>query len=167
MMLILLLATSLLAQLQLLFLYTKSLNNLILKDEVSNKLETAALKLSNISTSKLFNKSSCMITKLNSTTPLAYLAKINSACSLKENQIKIFYLIEDLGAFDCLIIRRKDKNYSSNHWRLTLMTESKLSKTHYVFLQLRMAAAQSTLNCQLNTSFRKIKPGIISWSYLE
>lgn len=163
MLLLALLSMLMLAQIQLLFLYTKGLNNLRAKDRLFYQLETVAQSLLH---SDQLNKPKCLIQELGSNEALDYLKK-NNGCRWQQQKQQYFYINEQLGLFSCLLAFVDQKKYSTRHWRLTVMTTQNIAQPPTdIFLQLRFVTLAPFVACDNHNVVREINPGILSWRHL-
>lgn len=87
--------------------------------------------------------------------------KTQAICFWEQENYRMYYLYEDLDDFPCLIVSKS--GLGSHHYRISAYLVDNFQETG--ILQLRVAVPVSLEKC---TGLRqRIRPGILSWSYLD
>ena len=153
-----LLALLVVSQMQNVFLYHKSLNQLVQKHQIFYQLEVEANKLAHLDTTLI--PQICFTQQINPNEVVALL-KRKQGCILISEKKTFIYLIENLGLFPCLQARFNKTTYSTRHLRITIMADDNKSPD---FLQLRIAQLATLEACEDN-ELKRIKIGLLSWRY--
>lgn len=146
----------LLSQMQVIFLYHKSYNRYLKKNQAFYQLEAAANHL--ILTQ--LKQGSCQSNELNPNKILSLL-KNQKGCPYSYEKLRYFYLVEDLGAFPCLQVLTDNRKYSTRHWRITIKKEGNTP-----VLQLGFAHLMPLGLCEEGNQ-KFIHLGLTSWRYLS
>ncbi|WP_419420425.1 hypothetical protein ACNVED_03755 [Legionella sp. D16C41] len=149
----------LLAQIELVNLSQKSLNQFIIHEQALHFLETIALRVTN-QLSQLKQNTSCVTKSLEPNDVINSLKKQQLGCLKLDKTFTYRYLAEYLGKFNCIRIKLKEKTYATEHWRLTIA----LLKPQVFILQLRVA--QVTDYSKACKQPVIIESGVLSWRYL-
>ncbi|MFA6301796.1 MAG: type II secretion system protein [Legionella sp.] len=83
-------------------------------------------------------------------------------CRVEDSTARFLYIIEDLGEFPCLLIREKNKVYSSHHKRVSVLLLNEEGRADSL-MQLRYISAINYLGC--TEEEQEVRPGISSWRY--
>jgi hypothetical protein len=86
----------------------------------------------------------------------------HKGCSFLIAGIKYHYLVEDLGAYSCLVVTHNNNYYSTHHWRVTLQAQFK--EDERALLQIRVIQPGPELEC--TGELHPVMAGISSWRYL-
>lgn len=86
--------------------------------------------------------------------------KHHHGCEKTLGQQTYVYWIEDLGILPCLRIEAANQEWSSHHWRLTVMSNAPSHET----LQLRFVKPDGLMVC--DGELLHINQGIVSWRHL-
>ncbi|WP_019218208.1 hypothetical protein [Legionella tunisiensis] len=105
-------------------------------------------------------QANCLVTEKDPN-EIITLLKNGQACPLSHEQQQFSYLIEELGFFPCIQTVKDGRTYSTQHWRLTILSRSE----GFNFLQLRVAGIAPLSVCDTK-QLVFIHTGIISWRYL-
>lgn len=89
--------------------------------------------------------------------------KNNEACTFTKGNVNFRYLLEDLGEFPCLIIRKKEKQYASKQIRVSIM-EGKNTHQSGAIMQIRRIISTVESSCAQGIA---VEEGVISWRYLS
>lgn len=90
----------------------------------------------------------------------------HQGCLLTVNAINYRYFVEDLGVFPCLVTPKGQKNWATQHVRISLLRLSR-KHTSAALLQVRLIKSVSTAVDQSTcTTLHKIRSGVSSWRYL-
>jgi hypothetical protein len=148
-----------LSQLQMAFLYYHALNQAVEKHQFFYQLEAQANRL--LLDKHWLAQGACIIKERNPNEVIELL-KNKQGCVLSHYKQQFFYLVEDIGLFPCLQVQDDKVTYSTQHWRINMMTNEKYPG----FLQLRFARLAKLATCE-NSKPRQIKVGLLSWCYLS
>jgi hypothetical protein len=141
----------LLTAMQQILLYAKALR---IEDAAHNKF----YQLESM-THQLVAKGACVKPAFDVNAILSYVA--NRGCIVQEGKHKYRYIIEDLGNFDCLMVKVKKNMQATNHRRITVMLDEKAPRR---FLQLRIITQASQASA-CEGEWYAIKEGVSSWRY--
>jgi hypothetical protein len=147
------------SQLQMAFLYYHALNQVVEKNQFLYQLEAAANRLVLDESGPL--QQACIIKERNPNAVIEML-KNKQGCVLIHDKQQFFYLVEELGLFPCLQFQDTKVTYSTQHWRINIITDEKYSG----FLQLRIARLAKLAACE-NAKPRQTKVGLLSWRYIS
>lgn len=148
-----------LAQLQMVFLYYKTMNQELEKKEAAYQLEAAATKI--LSSIHLVQNQRC-ITQEQDPNRIVDELKQQQGCIFDYEKQNYRYLIEQLAITPCLQTLIAGKRYSTQHWRLTVMSSGK----NEALLQLRVAYPVERQACDLAEPI-EIKAGLTSWRLIR
>lgn len=151
-----LLSLLILSQMQMVFLHSKALNQIVKKHRVFYELESEAKRIA-------FREQEgrCLISEQDPNEVIHLLQK-KQGCSFRHKKQDYAYLVEELGVFPCLQTRYHNETYSTQHLRINIRATGRYS----AFLQLRVAKLAKLENCQLDKpSF--ISLGLQSWRLEE
>jgi hypothetical protein len=147
-----------LSRMQQTLLYAKALGQQNDGYQLFYQMELMAQRL--IRDHTLLDKGDCIVQEDEANSILVRLEK--KGCSIKEGLIQYQFLIEDLGIFDCLVIKQKGEDMASQHRRFSLMRVSQSGDKMY--LQLRVITPISSIGT-CNKELHVIKPGISGWRF--
>jgi hypothetical protein len=148
-----LLSLAIISQFTTIILQQKTVNKLLLKQKISNSLESLALDLIKLNHAQW--KSNCMVSS--HINPNQILHDLPSGCIINKNASHYKLIIENLGIMPCVVILSHDIAYDTQHWRLTLG----LLKNHlWQYVQIRFASIANRTLCD---HMHIIKSNIISW----
>lgn len=90
--------------------------------------------------------------------------KHQQGCVIKDQDFTLYYTIEDLGLFPCLVIQQGERIKATQHFRMSLILEGD-EKNEALLLQLRQIVTGGESDC---TGVKhQTREGISSWRYLS
>ncbi|KTC81542.1 hypothetical protein [Legionella brunensis] len=151
-----LLSLLIISAMQNILLYYKGLNKMVEKNQDFYQIE---FYMQQLTLKHWKHNAQCVVVEQEHNQIISLLA--NRGCKLSDKNRTYFYLVEELGVFPCLQSVIGKEHYSTEHWRINL-----LSKKPKAFLQLRIARLTSLAPCQKNKA-NYIHQGLLSWRYLD
>lgn len=140
--------------LQQVLLYAQTANQMLMQHDIFHQLEVTA---NAIITSPFLHD--CTVNFMDPNEVKSLVRK--HGCIKKGDKQNYYYLIDDLGLYPCLHFSIDGREYSSQHWLLTIMSLEPRSP----ILQIRTAKPSPIVTCNFN-AIQLIHSEIISWRYL-
>jgi hypothetical protein len=145
----------LLTQMQQIVLYAKAIG---LQNESFKRMEQMEMVAKQLMNNPhLLDNWSCIIEKDEANGILKQVKKVG--CKVEGNP-NYQFLVEDLGIFDCIVIKQKNRLLSSHHYRVSLVDRSKLEALRY--LQWRFIIPSKS-NGHCNKPLMKITARLSGW----
>lgn len=145
-----------LSQLQMLWLYRKSLNQLLHKHQVIHLMENHIKRVAAELTSH--PRRACLFAMDQANAAIADVLQ-GKGCVYAAEGMQFHLVIEDLGTVACLQHVAENRLYSTYHWRITM------ASAEHDILQIRYASLVPEQVCS-STTRAYIKPGVMSWRFL-
>ena len=155
--LITLMALFVLAQMQMVFLDHRALNQLTEQHQSFFQLEAEARKIA----ATVSIPSACIIEARDANEVIELLGN-KQGCTSTRGKQQFYYLVEDLGLFPCLQTKVGNFFYSTQHLRISIRSREMYS----AILQLRIAKSAKLQNCEQIKAVQS-RLGLLSWRYLK
>jgi hypothetical protein len=144
------------AELEAMVLYQKTINKWVFRQANRQYLEKVALDT--IASFSKAQQRACTSQAYAHPDQAITLLKTQQACVRTDGGASMYYIIEDIGIVGCLQSVVDATSYSTQHWRITLMSETFPQD----YLQIRFATLAEYQPC---SNVRVIAPGIVSWRF--
>ncbi|RUR19289.1 type II secretion system protein [Legionella sp. km535] len=150
-----------LTNMQHVLLYSKALNRQEYQHQNFYQMEDILMRLTEIQTQHI--DKNCFISEKGANQVIGKLVR-DDGCLVDGDTLRYRYLIEDLGEFPCLVVKKEGELRSTHHIRITLLQRSNEHNSAISVLQVRDIKAIASESCQGEA--HRVSAGISSWRYI-